>query len=322
MTVAAAEQGGAPGLDQFAADVATALERTPRQLPSKYFYDALGSSLFEAISRLPWYRITRAESALLQSHGSEILSSVRGPFAVAELGCGNGEKLALFLEHAGRTAGDLHLVDISAAALGRACDRLRSVHHGAVRTYARGYEDGLARIAAERATDRPLVLLFLGSNIGNFDPPAAHALLAQMRASLREGDALLLGTDLVKPERVLLLAYDDPLGVTAAFNLNLLRRINDELGGTFDLDGFEHRACWNAHASRVEMHVVSRRRQEVRVAACRLALILQAGESIWTESSYKYEPADVVGHGRAAGFSAAAQWIDDKARFALTRFSV
>lgn len=308
--------------DLFAAEVAEYLQRSPRQLPSKYFYDALGSSLFEAICRLPWYRITGAESALLQAHAAAMLEFAGGPFSIAELGCGSGEKLTLLLEQAPYRPHALHLVDISPQALARACDGLRQVHGGAIHTYAVGYEDGLRRVAAERDPSHPLAVMFLGSNIGNFDPPAAHLLLSRIRASLRPGDALLLGTDLVKPERALLLAYDDPLGVTAAFNLNMLRRINDELGGTFELDGFEHRASWNAPASRVEMHLVSRRRQEVRVDASRLALVLEAGESIWTESSYKYEPEEVVAQGGAAGFRRAGQWIDADARFALTRFSV
>jgi uncharacterized SAM-dependent methyltransferase len=147
-------------------------------------------------------------------------------------------------------------------------------------------------------------------------------LLRAIRGTLLEGDALLLGSDLVKPERDLLLAYDDPLQVTAAFNRNLLRRINDELGGTFALECFSHRAVWNALDRRVEMHLVSRRPQIVRIAAAGVTVAFDADEWIWTESSYKYDAAAVVTAGLAAGFGGAEQWIDEEARFAVTRFTV
>jgi uncharacterized SAM-dependent methyltransferase len=169
---------------------------------------------------------------------------------------------------------------------------------------------------------RPLIVLFLGSNIGNFDRASAHELLCRIHDTLRPGDALLLGIDLVKSPSELLLAYDDPLQVTAAFNRNVLRRINEELGGTFVLDGFAHRACWNGREHRIEMHLVSTRRQTVRIAATDLEMDFEAGESIWTESSYKYEPGEILDAGRAAGFTRSEQWIDSVARFALTRFAV
>jgi L-histidine N-alpha-methyltransferase len=161
-------------------------------------------------------------------------------------------------------------------------------------------------------------VLFLGSNIGNFDPTAADALLGDFAQSLQPGDALLLGADLVKPESELLLAYDDPLGVTAAFNLNLLVRLNRELGADIDPAGFEHRAVWNERRSRVEMHLVSRREQELRIPGAGIALTLHAGETIWTESSYKYRPEQIRGVVERAGFTAAAQWQDARAGFALT----
>ena len=308
-------------LDRFAAEVAEYIQRTPRQLPSKYFYDPLGSALFEAICRLPWYRITRAESALLGRHAREILQPLPRPFSVAELGCGSGEKLALLLERGAAMCRRVELIDISGDALMRARDRLAEVPAEEIRVHQVGYEEGLARLAADR-DEAPMLMLFLGSNIGNFDPPAAHSLLARIRQTLRPGDWLLLGGDLVKPEPTLLLAYDDPLEVTAAFNRNLLRRINDELGGTFDLGAFAHRAVWNASQSRVEMHLVSRRKQTVHIDAARLDVEFDAGESIWTESSYKYQPEGLVASGLAAGFTSAAQWIDPDARFALTRFAV
>ena len=307
--------------DRFAADVAEYLQRAPKQLPSKYFYDALGSALFEAICRLPWYRITRAESALLARHAAEILAPLPRPFDVSELGCGSGEKLALLVESADALCGRIELIDISAEALAHARDRLAEVPAEAIRLHQVGYEEGLERLRADRGAG-PLLMLFLGSNIGNFDPPADGALLARIREALRPGDSFLLGSDLVKPQRELLLAYDDPLQVTAAFNRNLLRRINDEIGGTFDLDAFAHRAVWNPAHSRVEMHLVSRRRQSVRIAAAQVEVTFDPGECIWTESSYKYEPEAVIAAGAAAGFAGATQWIDPAARFALTRFAV
>jgi uncharacterized SAM-dependent methyltransferase len=189
-------------------------------------------------------------------------------------------------------------------------------------THQATYEEGLSRIAAHRPPAGPLLILFLGSNIGNFDPGPAQELLRAIRRTLVAGDALLLGSDLVKPERDLLLAYDDPLQVTAAFNRNLLRRINDELGGTFALECFAHRAIWNGQARRVEMHLVSRRPQVVHIAASGVSVPFGADDWIWTESSYKYEPAAVVSAGLAAGFAAAEQWIHPEARFAVTRFTV
>ena len=226
----------------FVSDVAEYLQRTPRQLPSRYFYDALGSALFDAICRLPWYRVTRAETALLARHAREMLEPLPRPLNITELGCGNGEKLAVLLEKGGERFRRVHLIDISPAALLSARARLATLPATPVTTFQGTYEQGLARLATHRSHGAWLVL-FLGSNIGNFDPPAAREMLRRIRASLVEGDALLLGTDLVKSPRALQLAYDDPLQVTAAFNRNLLRRINDELGGTFDLDGFAHAPC-------------------------------------------------------------------------------
>jgi dimethylhistidine N-methyltransferase len=306
----------------FAADVREALRRTPRQLPSRYFYDELGSALFEAICRLPWYRITRAETALLSAHAKQIMAPLARPVGLAELGCGSGEKLATFATSAAEPVSLVQLIDISPAALEMATYRLAAIGIRSVKGHLGTYEDGLAQAARQRDPAGSLLVLFLGSNIGNFEPPVAREFLLRIRRELRDGDALLLGSDLIKPERDLLLAYDDPLKVTAAFNRNLLRRINDELGGNFDLDGFAHRALWNAPARRVEAHLVSLRRQQVSISEAQLEITLGQDEPIWTESSHKYEAAQVVDEGLAAGFSGAEQWIDTDARFALTRFSI
>ncbi|MEQ1731552.1 MAG: L-histidine N(alpha)-methyltransferase [Vicinamibacterales bacterium] len=310
----------AAGLEAFAGDLRDSLRRVPKQIASKYFYDDLGSQLFEAICRLPWYQVTRTELALLQRHGRAMLGALMTPTSLVELGCGSGEKLAAIAAAGGDAIGDIQLVDISPAALDMTEKRIRQLGLEVTHAHQASYEDGLVKVARHRAAQGPLVLLFLGSNIGNFDPPVRQNLLGQMRRALHPGDALLLGTDLVKPAHELELAYDDPLQVTAAFNRNVLRRINDELGGTFDLGSFSHRAVWNATAQRVEMHLVSARPQHVTVAAAGLELDLAAGESIWTESSYKYEPEQVRQFGADAGFASATQWIDQQARFAVTRF--
>lgn len=177
------------------------------------------------------------------------------------------------------------------------------------------YEEGLTHLAAARSDARTLVV-FLGSNLGNFDSADADRLLAAMRAAVGEGSSVLIGADLVKPEADLLLAYDDPLGVTAAFNRNLLVRLNRELGADFELGGFAHRAVWNAAASRVEMHLVSVRRQHVRVPAAELEVTFEADEPIWTERSYKYTPGQLREVLTRAGFAVAGQWEEDG--FALT----
>jgi uncharacterized SAM-dependent methyltransferase len=217
-------------VEEFASDVCYYLSLHPRQLPSRYFYDDLGSALFDAICRLPWYRITRAETRLLAEHGRAILARAAGLSTIVELGPGSGEKLATLVE-AGRSGQghrphlDLRLVDISRSALELASRTLGTLPDVSVATYQARYETGLLQASAETPSGRELVL-FLGSNIGNFDRPGADAFLRGVRAGTAAGDMLLLGADLVKRERDLILAYDDPLGVTAAFNRNLLVRIN------------------------------------------------------------------------------------------------
>jgi L-histidine N-alpha-methyltransferase len=298
------------------------LQSTPRQLPSRLLYDTLGSALFEAICHLPWYRITRAELRLLEQHAAEIRAVLGARGRVVELGCGNGEKLAALLQGASQADLHAHLIDLSEAALLRAGQALAT--HPArrlrVTTHCATYEEGLLALPA--SDGGPTLVAFLGSNIGNFDAPGAAAFLAAIRRALRPGDTLLLGADLVKPERELLLAYDDPLGLTAAFDKNLLLRLNTELQADFDLSRFAHQARWNREASRVEMHLVSLAAQDVRLPAADLQVRLEAGESIWTESSYKYEPQGVRALVERAGFVERAQWIEEEARFALTLFEI
>src|SRR3954449_3613051 len=311
-------------IGEFAADVARDLALAPRQLQSKYLYDALGSSLFEAICRLPWYRITRAEQRLLEQHAREVVvrlcPDARTEPLIVELGCGSGEKIVILGEalQALERRARVHLIDISPQALEQSERTLGRWRHISVVGPREPYEVGLRRAAAERRADGPMLVLLLGSNIGNFDPPAARGFLDAIRGALAPGDALLLGADLIKPERDLQLAYDDPLGVTAAFNLNLLVRINRELGGTFNLDAFDHRAAWNALEQRIEMHLVSRAAQIVRIEGAGLSVPFVRGEHIWTESSYKYEPDQIEQMGIECGFALRDQWIDVTARFALS----
>jgi dimethylhistidine N-methyltransferase len=308
-------------LDAFASDVEYYLQLAPRQLPSRYFYDALGSALFDAICELPWYPITRAEQLLLDSRAADILEYVDPLTSIVELGPGSGEKLATLLSP--RFVGlaprmTVHLVDVSRTALERASHTLASLNLVDIVAHQATYESGLAQATAGRGRSGRLLALFLGSNIGNFDPPGADAFLRTVRASLAPGDALLLGTDLVKPRHTLVRAYDDPLGVTAAFNRNLLVRINRELGGDFDVDRFAHRALWNEAASRVEMHLVSTCRQRVRIERPALTLDLAADEPIWTESSYKYRRGEVEAMLARASFGLLRQWTDPEAAFALS----
>ena len=305
---------------RFAEDVRYYLSLTPRQLPSRYLYDALGSALFDAICELPWYAVTRSETALLQAHGRDILRSLQPLRRIVELGAGNGRKLETLLAGAANALPrtDVHLIDVSRQALRTAADALTSIANVRLHLHEATYEAGLQRLSGGGQASGRSLLLFLGSNIGNFDPPAADAFLRQVRSALEPGDAFLIGVDLVKPERQLTLAYDDPLQVTAAFNRNLLVRINRELDANFELCGFAHRAVWNRAESRVEMHLVSTRRQRVEIRAAGLERTLGDGETIWTESSYKYEPAALLRQLQAAGFRLERQWIDDPARFALT----
>jgi L-histidine N-alpha-methyltransferase len=314
----------AESVRDFAEEVRRDLALAPKQLQSRYLYNSLGSALFEAICHLPWYRITRAEGRLLARFASEMVAPVGDPVTLTELGCGSGEKIAMVAEalRLRRRPVTVHLIDISPSALELSERTLGQLEHVSVVGHRATYEEGLRHAAQDRPARGAMLALFLGSNIGNFDPPAAREFLDEIRRALRPGDALLLGADLVKPERDLLLAYDDPLGVTAAFNKNVLQRINTELLADFDLTAFDHRAVWNAAESRVEMHLVSRRAQTVRIPRAGCEVAFARGEPIWTESSYKYDAGELSAMVEARGFRCHAQWIEPDARFALTLFLV
>ena len=303
---------------EFAEEVRHFLTQRPRQLPSRYFYDDLGSALFEAICRLPWYPLTRAEMRLLTTHAREILD--RETKSIVELGPGSGAKLSALITDAGARRGplDLHLVDVSGSALAQAGQTLGELPEVRVVTHQATYEAGLEKLGVARSGPGRRLTLFLGSNLGNFDPLGRDAFLGSLRSSLESGDRLLLGVDLVKPVREMLLAYDDPIGVTASFNLNLLARINRELEGDFDLRAFSHRSVWNEERSRIEMHLRSDRRQRVTIRGADLAFEMEAGETIWTESSYKYRTPEIASMLLRAGFGVRKQWIDAGDPFALT----
>ncbi len=304
---------------EFAADVRAGLMRPgQKELPSKYLYDNVGSALFEVISHLPEYGLTRADERLLRCHASEIVDRLRPPVAVAELGSGSGKKTRWLLEALGRRQRTSYYpVEISRSALAMCERELRDIDSISIVGFEHEYLDGLRQVAtAYRKPGQQLFVLFLGSTIGNFEGLAGLKFLREVRRILEPGDALLLGTDLEKPSSQLLAAYDDELGVTAAFNLNLLARINRELDGNFDLKKFSHVATLNHEARRVEMHLRSERKQTVGIAGAGFEVEFQKGETIWTESSHKYSTEEIIQTARTAGFSCEAQWIDEEWPFA------
>jgi L-histidine Nalpha-methyltransferase len=303
---------------EFASDVRAGLTRAgQKELLSKYLYDDVGSALFEVISRLPEYGLTRADERLLRRHAGEIVDRLATPVAVAELGSGSGKKARWVLEALSRRQRTFYYpVEISRLALAMCERELSDIDSISILGFEREYLDGLLEVAAQRRDGQHLLVLFLGSTIGNFDRPAGVKFLSEVRRILEQGDSLLLGTDLEKPSPQVLAAYDDELGVTAAFNLNLLARVNRELAGDFDLKTFSHVARINPEARSVEMHLRSKRRQTVTIPAAELDVELLEGETIWTESSHKYSTEEVFQMARHAGFRCQAQWIDREWPFA------
>ena len=306
----------------FADDVRAGLTARPKTLPSKYFYDALGSAIFEAITFLPEYYLTRAETEILTAHADEIIASAQ-PARLIELGSGNAQKTRYLIEAGLRRRRNLEYsaIDISQTVLAATAKGLRAQYAGlTVHSYQGEYYDGLRALA--QANSRPseaghrALALFLGSNIGNFDPPEALRLMRAIRKVLKHDDTLLLGADLKKERAALEAAYDDPIGLTAAFNLNILARVNRELGGAFNLRAFRHRAVYNEPDGRVEMHIVSTVEQVVTIATLSLDVSFSQGESIHTESSYKFSRDDIHRLARDAGFELQNLWADEKHRFA------
>ena len=303
---------------EFASEVRDGLTReAQKELPSKYLYDDVGSALFEVISHLPEYGLTRADERLLRRHASEIVDRVQGPVAVAELGSGSGRKTRWLLEaFCRRQRTSYYPVEISHSALVMCERELSDIDSISIVGFEREYLDGLLEVAAYRKPGQHLCVLFLGSTIGNFDRAAGVNFLSQVRCILQPGDSLLLGTDLEKSHSELIRAYDDELGVTAAFNLNLLGRINRELGADFNLAEFQHVARINEEERSVEMHLLSKRRQVVSVPAAEVVVEFREGETIWTESSHKYAVEEICGTARQAGFRCEVQWVDELWPFA------
>jgi L-histidine Nalpha-methyltransferase len=303
---------------EFASDVRAGLTRPgQKELPSKYFYDDVGSALFEVISHLPEYGLTRADERLLRRHADEIVDRIEGPVAAAELGSGSGRKTRWLLEAlCRRQSTSYYPIEISRSALVQCERELRDIDSISILGFEREYLEGLLEVAARRKRGQRLFVLFLGSTIGNFDRPAGVKFLSDIRRTLEPRDFLLLGADLQKSSEQLLSAYDDDLGVTAAFNLNLLARINRELDADFDLSQFAHQARINQDKRSVEMHLRSLRRQTVTIPAAGIVVEFLEGETIWTESSHKYTVEEILQTARSAGFRCDAQWIDKEWLFA------
>jgi len=288
-----------------------------KELPSKYLYDEVGSALFEVICALPEYGLARADERLLRRHSHDIIARLRCPVVVAELGSGTGKKTRRILEALTRQQRTSYFpIEISASALAMCKRELGDIDSVNIVGCEREYLDGLREAVKRRRPEEQMLVLFLGSTIGNFDHPAEVEFLQRVRRILQPGDALLLGTDLEKTTGQLLLAYDDPLGVTAAFNLNLLARLNRELDANFELSNFNHLARYNPSTGSVEMHLESIQKQRVEIPAADLSVTFSEGETIWTESSHKYSLAEVQKIAQATGFRSDEQWVDQEWPFA------
>ena len=309
------------------ADVRAGLTATPKTLPPKWFYDAQGSELFEKITELPEYYPTRAERSILQAVAPEI-AAVTGATALVELGSGSSEKTRLLLS-ALRDAGTLRQyvpVDVSESALAGAGDALAAEYpglavHGVVADFEQylGVSAGDADVTVNGDGGAwPRLVAFLGSTIGNMVPAERAVFLRRVRAGLRPGDAFLLGTDLVKDPAVLVAAYDDGAGVTAAFNKNVLSVLNAELGADFDLDAFEHVAIWDAEREWIEMRLRAASAQTVRVSGLGLTISFAPGEEMRTEVSAKFREAGVRAELAAAGLAMRSWWTDEAGRFGLS----
>jgi L-histidine Nalpha-methyltransferase len=300
----------------FRDDVRAGLSQAgQKELPCQYFYDDTGSALFEAITVLPEYGLTRADTRVIRRLAPELTAHLRAPLAVAELGSGTGAKTRRILESlAPNGPVSYYPIDLSASALARCRQEMAAVAD--VHPIAETYLNGLGQAVCARRPGQSLLVLFLGSTIGNFARAAAQDFLSEVRACLMPGDAMLLGTDLIKPLARMLLAYDDPAGVTAAFNRNLLARINRELGGDFAPRSFAHEARWDAQERAIEMHLRSLKAQRVSIRAARFECELRKDETIRTESCHKFRAAEIGEMAAAAGFECRAQWLDDTWPFA------
>jgi L-histidine N-alpha-methyltransferase len=294
-------------MNQFACEVRSGLAKPQKELHSKYLYDELGSALFDAITALPEYGLTRADRRLLNRHAIDL---PRDFTSVAEFGSGSGSKTRAILDAIAPKT--YFPIDVSRAALDRCTRELCGMAR--IHPIEDSFLEGLDRVNVDNGD--ALLLLFLGSTIGNFDSRCRNDFLRQVRSRMRPGDAMLIGMDLVKPIETMLDAYDDPTGVTASFNLNLLGRINRELGGDFDIRAFAHHALYNQTERRIEMHLRSRIDQIVTIAEADFHCRFRADETIWTESSHKFYADEIPEIARATGFAPEAQWVDEEWPFA------
>lgn len=309
----------------FAADITAGLKASPKHLFPKYFYDELGSRLFDAICLLPEYYLTRAEDEILGHYSDEIAAALQVETRLLEMGSGSASKTRSLIEALlSRQRELLYIpIDISESALETSARvLLQSYPLLRIEAYAGDYYTGLAalRTSGPPPAGRRTLALFLGSNIGNFDAEESLTFLRSLRRVLRAGDALLLGADLKKDAGTLEAAYDDSLGVTAAFNLNLLARINRELKGDFDLRSFRHRAMYNESLGRIEVYLESTRSQTVNLKDLDCQVRFAEGERIHTESSYKYDLAQLSRMAEQTGFARTRTWFDHAGRFSSNLF--
>ena len=300
-----------PGGDRLLADVLSGLRGRPRTLPSRYFYDDRGSRLFQWISRLPDYYLTRVEREILERSGGAMVAPLGdGPCTVVDLGAGDGHKTHRLLRRLlGRSAGVTYApVDLSQAALDEASARVGGELPGvSLRPVRTTYGRALRQLASHPGLG-PMLVLFLGSSIGNLEHAAARALLGELRTAMRPGDHLLVGFDMVKPLPLLRRAYDDPQGVTRAFNFNLLVRLNRELGATFDLEAYRHVATWDPVRPAMESWLECTSAQSVRIG--RSTFAFEAGERIRTEISCKYRDQQITAFAADAGFAEVGRFAD------------
>lgn len=317
--------GDGAAADDFAGDVRRGLTAERKSLPPKYFYDELGSQLFEAICLLPEYYLTRAEGEIFARRSAEIVERASEGLRVTlfELGSGSATKTRRIVEALVAKQGGLKYVpvDISPAALEAGAHALLRDFDGLyVSAYASDYDAALPLLKGELREGERALVLFLGSNVGNFDREGAREFLKKVRSVLRAGDCLLLGADLKKERAVLEAAYDDALGVTAAFNLNLLARINRELRAGFHVRDFRHVSLYDEREGRVEMHLESAREQTVNLGALAVSVNFREGERIHTENSYKYDLDGLSALAAATGFERAETWLDSAERFSSNLF--
>ncbi|MFH1574851.1 MAG: L-histidine N(alpha)-methyltransferase [Acidobacteriota bacterium] len=304
--------------DGFVRDVREGLAARPKIIPCRYFYDSEGSSLFEQITALPEYYPTRTERWILEQCAEELASLFKGPISLVELGSGSAAKTRLLIDAVLRRQETMVYVpiDVSKEMLERSSMALLEDYPDLqVSAVAAEYEHGLARI--REAAGGPRLVLWLGSSVGNLDRRDAVAFLAGVAQTMGPEDRLLIGMDLHKARSILEPAYDDALGVTAAFNLNLLARINRELGGQFELSRFRHRSVYNEDLRRIEMYLVSSTAQQVRIDHLDMEISFEAGEAIHTENSHKYTRADIRSMLWKSGFALERQYLDPQRLFSL-----